>query len=185
MTAATILNSLAAHLDPKIRAEGGTFEPSGNVQDTLAKLANAPMRWRCILQWNGEDDLGQAKNVTRMGILVVVQQARGLSADPGKDVSQARAGDPSLLDRVEFVADLVRGAHFVHDQISKRFLGKGRKWLTDPAFPTRQIGLEFTIEFGRGATPIQQVPLLTHEQLGLHDGGLFGLHDGTVLGGHV
>ena len=45
MTAATILNSLAAYLQPIIEAEKGIFEASGTVEDTLSKLQQAPGRW--------------------------------------------------------------------------------------------------------------------------------------------
>ena len=185
MTAATILNSLAAYLQPIIEAEKGVFEPSGTVEDTLAKLQQAPGRWRCILQWQREDDLGVSKAVTSMTILVIVQQARGLAIAKGKDVSTNRAGDPSILDRAEFVRDLVRGARFVHDQLDKGFLGKASYWLVDPKFPTRQLAMEFTISYGRGPTPVVQVDLLSSETLGLHGGGAFGLHDGSNLNLHA
>jgi hypothetical protein len=185
MTAATVLNSLAAYLKPLIQNAGGTLEPSGTLEDTLAKLAIAPNGWRCVLQWNGEKDLGISRNVTELSILAIIQQPRGLTIDAGLSVSTGTGTQPSLLDRVEFVCDLVRGATFVHDQLQRRFTGRGRKWLQDPLFPTRQIMCEFAMEMGRSATVCQQVTLLSSEQLGLGDGSPFGLHDGTVLGGHV
>lgn len=186
MTAATILNSLAAYLQPVIEAEKGIFEASGTVEDTLAKLQQAPGRWRVILQWQREDDLGQNKAVTNMTILVVIQQSRGLAIAKGADVAGSRAGDPSILDRAEFIRDLVRGARFVHPQIDANgFLGKGSYWLVDPRFPTRQKAMEFTLTYGRGPTTLLEVPLISSEQLGLHGGGVFGLHDGSALGTHV
>lgn len=160
MDATTILNAAGDYLKTKVEAAGGVFELSGTVDDTLAKLAQSPGRWRVLLQWQREDDQGSTRTATIMKLLLIVQQAKGLNVRAGADVSVARGSDPSLLERVEQTRQWMRGLRLQHAQIGGRgFEGGASYWLSDPAFPTRQIAMEFSIMYGRGPTDTETIEL--------------------------
>jgi hypothetical protein len=155
MTSDRIFNALAAYLKPKVEAEGGTFSPSETVAETLAFLGQSPGRWRCILQWQREDDTPN-RNELQMKFLVIVQQGKGLPAQAGADVAKARAGDKSLLQRFNETAAWVRAACFTNQDIRREPIKQhNAQWVTDPAFPTRQISGEFSVFYGPSPVTLQ------------------------------
>jgi hypothetical protein len=149
MNAPRILTSLDAHLRPLIAAQGGTLEICGTIEDTLARLAQAPGKWRVILQWQREEALGSTRTAVELRFLAIVQQAKGMSIDAGADMHKERAGDPALLARVNLIRDLIRAVRWQHPEID----GTGPQlrattWLTDPRLPTRQVSIEFSLQMG-------------------------------------
>ena len=160
MNAPTILASLEAYLKPLIAEEGGTLEICGTVEDTLARLAQSPGRWRVLLQWQREEALGSTRTAVEMRFLVIIQQARGMGIDAGADMHKDRAGDPSLRARMELVRGLVRGVRWAHPEID----GAGpqlrsTQWLSDPRFPTRQVSAEFGLIMGLDAISPAAIPI--------------------------
>lgn len=157
MTSDAIFNRLAAHLKSLVEGEGGIFAASETVAETLSMLGQSPGRWRCILQWQREDDTA-ARNELRLGVLLIVQQGKGMAIDKGSDVTVSRAGDSALLARFNQAAAWMRAVWFTNEDIAKEPMRQGNaQWLNDPNFPTRQISGEFSIAYG--PTAVQLVPL--------------------------
>jgi len=161
MNASTIFASLEAHLRPLIAAQGGTLEICGTVEDTLARLAQAPGKWRVILQWQREEALGSTRTAVELRFLAIVQQAKGMGIDAGADMHKERAGDPALLTRMELVRNLIRAVRWQHPEID----GTGPQlrsttWLTDPRFPTRQVNIEFSLQIGLDSITPAAIPLV-------------------------
>jgi len=154
----TILASLEAYLNPLIRAEGGTLEVCGTLEDTLGRLAQSPKRWRVILQYQREEALGSTRTAVELRFLAIIQQAIGMGIDAGADLHRDRAGEPSLLARMELVRGLIRGCRWAHNEIDGGGPQlRGTQWLSDPRFPTRQLSVEFSLIIGLDA--IQPVVL--------------------------
>lgn len=161
MNAPRILTSLDAHLRPLIEAQGGTLEICGTVEDTLARLAQAPGKWRVILQWQREEALGSTRTAVELRFLAIVQQGRGLSIDAGADVHKNRATDPALLARMNHVRSLIRAVRWQHPEIDG--VGpqlRSTQWLTDPGLPTRQITIEFSLQMGLDSITPAAIPIL-------------------------
>lgn len=148
MTSARILLALKSYLEPLTTANGGVFELSGTPQGTLELLKAAPVKWRCILQWQREDQVGSSSAMI-MRYLIVVQQAKGLSVDRGADVQTGRAGDPAILSRLTQVCDWLRAAKLEHHQIDSSDMNpRSKYWLIDDSFPSRQAAAEFSLAYG-------------------------------------
>lgn len=147
MTSDRIFNCLARHLEALVTANGGVFAASETVAQTLSMLVQGPGRWRCILQWQREDPAQRGEN--ELKVLVVVQQAIGLSIKSGEDVTVKRGDDLALLPRANQVFAWLRAVTFDNPDIDKPPLSQGKtQWLADPSFPTRQISAEFAIKYG-------------------------------------
>ena len=159
MTSDLIFNAVAAYLKSQVEAHQGIFAPSETVAETLAMLAQSPGRWRCILQWQREDDTSTAvRNELRLKLLLIVQQSKGLSIDKGADVTVLRAGDPALLTRFNQAAAWMLAITFTDRDIERSALKQGNaQWLNDPQFPTKQISGEFSICYGPSPVTLVQL----------------------------
>lgn len=159
MTSDRLFNALAAYLSPKVLAAGGVFSPSETVAETLALLAQSPMGWRCILQWQREDDTG-ARNENKLKVLLVVQQGQGLGVAKGASLTLTRPGSEPLLKRFNIVAGWVRAVQFTNPDVEKKPLQQlSAYWLHDPAIPTRQIGGEFAVCYGLDSVTLVDVTI--------------------------
>lgn len=157
MTSARLLLALEGYLKPIIEANNGVFELSGTPESTLAMLRTGPQKWRCILQWLREDQIGTSSAMV-MRFLVIVQQAKSLAAQAGADISRDRSGDPAILSRLTDVCDALRACKLQSNQIDPRDINPHSKyWLTDESFPSRQMAAEFSIAFGADALPDAKV----------------------------
>ena len=160
MTADRLFNRLATYLRAKVEANGGIFAPSETVAETMGMLAVSPVKWRCILQWQREDDTG-ARGEMAMKLLVIVQQAKGLDVDKGADVTITKAGGKdALLKRFHQVAGWVRAIRWTNADVSKEPMKlMAAYWLNDPSFPTRQIAGEFGIKYGLEAVTVEELTI--------------------------
>lgn len=160
MTSDRIFNAIAGYLSPKVVADKGVFAVSETVAETMGMLAASPASWRCILQWQREDDVSGARGVMQAKFLVIVQQAKGLQIDKGADVTVSSAGKDALLKRFNTVAGWVRGLRFPNadtEQQPMKLLAA--YWLNDPTFPTRQISGEFATSYGLDAVELTNVTI--------------------------
>lgn len=157
MTADRLINALAAHLTPLVTAEKGVLALSETVADTMGMLSASPNQWRCILQWQREDDTG-ARGEMLMKCLVIVQQSRGLDIAKGADVTVTKGERKPLLSRFSQVAGWVRAIRWTNPDVSREPMKLlAAYWLNDPTFPTRQIAGEFGIKYG--LTPVEVVEI--------------------------
>lgn len=156
MTSDRIFAGLAAYLEPRVKAAGGVFSPSDTVDATLGLLAQAPTSWRCILQWQREDDTPN-RNEMRARFLLIIQQGKGLSVNTadGLTLFGASAPQPPLLQRFNTAAAWLRAVVFANTDVRQQPIKQiNAQWLNDPTFPTRQISGEFEIFYA-----LQPVPL--------------------------
>ncbi|NBW10990.1 MAG: hypothetical protein EBR82_23465 [Caulobacteraceae bacterium] len=161
-------------------AAGGTLDLSETPSDTLSQLKAGPSRWRVILQWLRETALGETRSVSDLSFLVIVQQARGLSVQPGADVQTTRAGDAALLAQFHRVVSWVRALRLSHPQIDERGPQyQSAYWLYEPDCPTRQIAAEFSIGYGLG--PIEIVEILVRERVVTEEGNPMVTEEGEPL----
>lgn len=160
MTSDRIFNALAAHLASQAQAARGIFARSETVAETMGMLAAAPLSWRCILQWQREDDMSHARGVMRVRFLVIVQQAKGLGIDKGADVTVSTDGRDALLKRFHQVAGWVRGIRFTNEDCDQQPMALlSAYWLADPTFPTRQIAGEFATSYGLDPVPLTNITI--------------------------
>lgn len=161
MTSDRIFNAIGAYLQPLVEADQGVFSPSETVADTMAMLAASPTRWRCILQWQREDDVPNARGVMQAKFLVIVQQARGLQVEKGADITLSKDGKDALLKRFNKVAGWVRGLRFSNEDTDQQPMKPAAfYWLNDPTFPTRQIAGEFTTSYALTSVPLATITIL-------------------------
>lgn len=159
MTSDRIFNALAAHLEPKVVAAGGVFAPSETVAETLALLGLTPTSWRCILQWQRDDDTAN-RGESRAKFLLIVQQGKTLSVVKGADVATGQAGRDAILKRFNAASAWLRAVQFSNPDVSKEPMKQGSAyWLNDPTIPTRQIAGEFMVAYGLDAVDLEGVTI--------------------------
>lgn len=182
MTAERLLNATAAYLRTKTLAEGGVFDLSDSVASTLRLLATGAGKFRVILQWQREAPMGEARGGRSMTMLVIVQQGKDLSVNPGDAVSVSRPAGLSattadgelptadsataslnnapLMQRNTQVRQWCRALVFANADVQRQWpvMEPGASyWLNDPTIPTRQIANEFTVKFAEGAVTTASV----------------------------
>jgi hypothetical protein len=174
MTAERLLNAIAGFLEPQVTAAGGVFALSETVARTISLLSGSPGRWRVIVQWQRTEPTGN-RGERRMTLLVIVQQSgQNLGVNPGDvitvnrpsalslttaddggaptvDSDTASLNNAPLMQRCTQVCAWVRSLRFTNQDVQQQWpvMQPGADyWLNDPAFPTRQIAHEFTVNFG-------------------------------------
>ena len=173
MTAERLLNAIAGHLRTLTEAEGGVFDLSETVDETLSLLSHSAGRFRVILQWQQERQ-GGGRGVRDMTLLVIVQMGTGVpSVEPGEllsmqrlsalggttgdsdeptaDSENASLNNASLMHRASQVCEWVLGIHFpAHNDVSQDWpvMQPVRYyWLNDRSIPTVQRAHEFTVTY--------------------------------------
>lgn len=185
MTIERIINAVAAFLRRKVEAEGGVFELSATVQNTLSLLAGGAGRWRVIVQFQ-RDDPGGANNrgERKLTMLIIVQQAgQNLAVNPGDaitvsrppslaattvdnngplttDSATASLNNAPLMQRCTQVAKWARSIRFTNKDMRQdwpQMMGGAAYWLSDPSFPQRQIAHEFSVLYGQDGVTTEDV----------------------------
>lgn len=158
MTSERIFACLCRYLEPKVQAANGIFAQSETVEETLGMLTSSPGRWRCILQWQREEPVPNARGVHELSLLVIIQQAKGLPAQSGLGAVLAQPGHKALLERANEVFRWMRAVVFDNHDIDKVPLRQGKtQWMSDPAFPTRQISAVFSLNYGLETVTMQHL----------------------------
>lgn len=151
MTSDRIFNALADYLLPLVTKAGGVFSPSETVAETLSLLATGPTTFRCILQWQRDDDT-RTRGELGAKFLLIIQQGKSLNIAKGAD---ATVGRDSLLVRFNKAAQWMRAVRFMNDDISSEPMKQlSAYWMHDPSIPTRQIAGEFMVNYGQEAVDI-------------------------------
>jgi hypothetical protein len=176
MTSERILNAVATYLRTKVTAEGGMLDLSDSVDSTLRLLGTSAGRFRVIVQWQREAPMGEARGGRTLTMLVIVQQGKDLSINPGDAVSVSRPAsmlqttladsttsslnNAPLMQRNTQVRTWCRAIKFSNADIAQQWpaMQPGASyWLNDPNIPTRQIANEFTVAFGESAVTTESV----------------------------
>lgn len=151
MTSDRIFNALADYLSPLVTKAGGSFSPSETVAETLSLLATGPATFRCILQWQRDDDT-RTRGELGAKVLLIIQQGKSLNIAKGAD---ATVGRDSVLARFNMAARWMRAVRFLNPDISKEPMKQmSTYWMHDPSIPTRQICGEFSVNYGPDAVDI-------------------------------
>jgi hypothetical protein len=183
MTAERLLNAIAGHLRTLTEAEGGVFDLSETVDETLSLLSHSAGRFRVVLQWQQERQ-GNGRGVREMTMLVIVQMGVSVpSVEPGEllsmqrisalgatsadseeptaDSDSASLNNASLMHRCSQVCEWVLGIHFpAHNDVSQDWpvMQPGRYyWLNDRSIPTVQRAHEFTVTYAQDAVTVTAV----------------------------
>lgn len=166
MTIPTLLNTLASYLRPLVESNNGVWALSETVEDTLALLTQAPNKWRCVLQWQRSEALGETATVANVRFMLVIQQSKGLPATPLAGDATSRAGNPPLLERADQVIAWVRQIRIASTETDRRGpYFSSAYWITDPTIPSRQLAAEFTLTMSLDAVQPQAVPVVLPEEL--------------------
>lgn len=176
MKIATVLNALAETLRPRLVEAGGELHVASTVEHTLEILSNAPGRWRCVLQFNGDEAPSEGRgSFAQCEISAIVQAHGGLPAQHGLHTRQPQAHQDSFLGHVEYVRTLLRGVVWSQgapphpadpppvqtpeglDHFGLRYTGATWLDLTELGLPTRQMQLRFS--FGMALDPPVILPV--------------------------
>lgn len=148
MTTQSLFNQMLGVLRPEIEKLGGTFRLSATPENTFAMLTSPPSGdWHCILEWAGYSLRDQTYG-TMVGVsfATILQQPRGLSADPAAGVLvEDIAGAPSLIQHLDEVISLVRRFRPAGEVDSHGALLQSADWLEVEGMNVRQIRALFTL----------------------------------------
>ncbi len=175
MTAERLLNAIATHLRTRVEAEGGVFDLSETVDETLSLLSHSAGRFRVVLQWQQEKP-GGARGLREMTVLVIVQMGVGVpgvepgellsmqrlsaldgtsadSDEPTADSDSASLNNASLMHRCSQVCGWISALHFpAHADVQQHWpvMAPGRfYWLNDPSIPTVQRAHEYSVSYAQ------------------------------------
>lgn len=119
MTPALLISALAESLEPAVAAMGGRLSVCETPEDTLGLLAVSPERWRCVVQWGGEDgDDATLGTSSEARVVVIVQTPRGKRADRGADAWREAPGRNArpILELVDFAKRHLFSLAFTDDE---------------------------------------------------------------------
>lgn len=157
MTSDRLFAAIAKHLAPKVAKAGGVFSVSDTVAQTLELLALSPNAWRCILQFQRDDDTN-TRGELKAKFLVIVQHSKGLEVQHNSGQVLDAGVKKSLLKRFNEVAGWMRAIHFKNTDVDQQPMHQGNAyWLHDKDIPTRQIAGEFSINYGAERVTVEYI----------------------------
>lgn len=157
MTSDRLFAAIAKHLEPKVVKAGGVFSVSDNVAQTLELLALSPASWRCIWQFQRDDDT-TTRGELKAKFLLIVQQGKGLEPQHHSASVLDDGVRKSLLKRFNETAAWLRAIQFKNTDVDQRPLQQGNAyWLHDRDIPTRQLAGEFSLNYGAEKVAIEYI----------------------------
>lgn len=111
LTPRAILKQLEAHLQDFVKRNGGRLDVAASEAHAFVILANAPTGWNCILNYGGDENVGEwDSGQANATIEVIVQQAAGLDVRPGANLWDSVGGRMPLFEIASRVRARLRTA---------------------------------------------------------------------------
>lgn len=114
-TPAQLLQNLHDDLTPFVRQQKGQLSVAGDPYHFLELMGEAPVGWRCVVHWAGDENQSQEgpaaflRNEFHVGLTCNL----GLTPKPGEAVMKTRPNHgPSLLELVQLTRARVRSFSF-------------------------------------------------------------------------
>jgi len=118
MTAAEIIQTLRADLEPYVAAKRGAVSVARDPYHVIELLYLTPDGFLVVINFAGDEDLGQSRftGVARLKLDVIVSQQRGLAAEPGIELLESsEPGDDPLFILVSKIRARCRAIQFPDD----------------------------------------------------------------------